>query len=54
MSRFVTKMVNMLKGERLYASQGGPIILSQVFSIDQLQIYVPCYKSAIYIYIFAD
>ncbi|KAB1221090.1 Beta-galactosidase 16 [Morella rubra] len=30
MSRFVTKMVNMLKGERLYASQGGPIILSQI------------------------
>lgn len=52
MSRFVTKMVNMLKGERLYASQGGPIILSQVFSIDHLQIYVPCYKSAIYIYIY--
>ncbi|XP_059453357.1 beta-galactosidase 16-like [Corylus avellana] len=30
MGRFVTKLVNMMKSERLYASQGGPIILSQI------------------------
>ncbi|KAE8100698.1 hypothetical protein FH972_018566 [Carpinus fangiana] len=30
MGRFVTKLVNMMKSKRLYASQGGPIILSQI------------------------
>ncbi|KAG0488052.1 hypothetical protein HPP92_006601 [Vanilla planifolia] len=30
MERFVTKIVEMMKNEKLYASQGGPIILSQV------------------------
>ncbi|KAH9757097.1 Beta-galactosidase 16 [Citrus sinensis] len=30
MQRFVTKIVNMMKSEKLYASQGGPIILSQI------------------------
>uniref|UniRef100_A0A2N9EM99 Beta-galactosidase n=1 Tax=Fagus sylvatica TaxID=28930 RepID=A0A2N9EM99_FAGSY len=28
--RFATKIVNMMKSERLFASQGGPIILSQI------------------------
>ncbi|XP_073137651.1 beta-galactosidase 8-like [Henckelia pumila] len=30
MKRFTTKIVSMMKQERLYASQGGPIILSQI------------------------
>ncbi|GLT47141.1 hypothetical protein SLA2020_208550 [Shorea laevis] len=30
MQKFVTKIVNMMKAEKLYASQGGPIILSQI------------------------
>lgn len=30
MQNFTTKIVNMMKSENLYASQGGPIILSQV------------------------
>ncbi|PON73223.1 Glycoside hydrolase [Parasponia andersonii] len=30
MQRFTSKIVNMMKAERLYASQGGPIILSQI------------------------
>ncbi|KAJ4700717.1 Beta-galactosidase [Melia azedarach] len=30
MKRYATMMVNMMKSERLYASQGGPIILSQI------------------------
>ncbi|XP_073312122.1 beta-galactosidase 8-like [Primulina huaijiensis] len=30
MKRFVTKIVNLMKQENLYASQGGPIILSQI------------------------
>lgn len=30
MQRFTTKIVNMMKSERLFASQGGPIILSQI------------------------
>ncbi|KAL3592457.1 hypothetical protein D5086_011097 [Populus alba] len=30
MKRFVSRIVNMMKSEKLYASQGGPIILSQV------------------------
>lgn len=34
MQRFVTKIVNMMKSEKLYASQGGPIILSQVLITD--------------------
>jgi hypothetical protein len=30
MQRFTTKVVDTMKGARLYASQGGPIILSQI------------------------
>ncbi|KAL8139295.1 hypothetical protein V2J09_005316 [Rumex salicifolius] len=30
MQRFTTKIVNMMKAERLYETQGGPIILSQI------------------------
>ncbi|EEF42123.1 beta-galactosidase, putative [Ricinus communis] len=30
MQRFVTKIVNMMKYNQLYASQGGPIIISQI------------------------
>ncbi|XP_057975220.1 beta-galactosidase 16-like [Malania oleifera] len=30
MQNFTTKIVNMMKSEQLYASQGGPIILSQI------------------------
>ncbi|CAI9773576.1 unnamed protein product [Fraxinus pennsylvanica] len=30
MQKFTTKIVNMMKAERLYESQGGPIILSQI------------------------
>lgn len=30
MQNFTTKIVNMMKEENLFASQGGPIILSQV------------------------
>lgn len=30
MQNFTTKIVDMMKSESLYASQGGPIILSQV------------------------
>ncbi|XP_076919131.1 beta-galactosidase 8-like [Bidens hawaiensis] len=30
MKRFTAKIVNMMKEEKLYASQGGPIILSQI------------------------
>lgn len=33
MQKFTTKIVNMMKAERLYKSQGGPIIMSQVHSI---------------------
>jgi len=33
MQNFTTKIVNMMKEEGLYASQGGPIILSQVYMI---------------------
>ncbi|KAK6923722.1 Glycoside hydrolase 35, catalytic domain, partial [Dillenia turbinata] len=30
MQNFTTKIVNLMKSERLFASQGGPIILSQI------------------------
>uniref|UniRef100_M1AJ26 beta-galactosidase n=1 Tax=Solanum tuberosum TaxID=4113 RepID=M1AJ26_SOLTU len=30
MQNFTTKIVNLMKSEGLYASQGGPIILSQI------------------------
>lgn len=30
MQKFTTKIVNMMKAEKLYETQGGPIILSQV------------------------
>lgn len=32
MKRFTAKIVDLMKQEKLYASQGGPIILSQVIS----------------------
>ena len=32
MQKFTAKIVSMMKGEKLYHSQGGPIILSQVTS----------------------
>ena len=31
MQRFTTKIVNLMKAERLFETQGGPIILSQVW-----------------------
>lgn len=33
MQRFTSKIVSMMKQENLYASQGGPIILSQVINL---------------------
>ena len=33
MQKFTTKIVNMMKAERLYQTQGGPIILSQVVQL---------------------
>ncbi|XWS24746.1 hypothetical protein CRYUN_Cryun27aG0010200 [Craigia yunnanensis] len=36
MQNFTTKIVNMMKSENLYASQGGPIILSQIENEYQL------------------
>lgn len=32
MERFLAKIVNLMKDENLFASQGGPIILAQVAS----------------------
>jgi hypothetical protein len=34
MQGFTQKIVQMMKNERLFASQGGPIILSQVLFLD--------------------
>jgi len=34
MQGFTQKIVQMMKNERLFASQGGPIILSQVWLLD--------------------
>ena len=31
MQAFVTKIVQMMKDEKLFAPQGGPIVLAQVF-----------------------
>lgn len=42
MQRFTTKIVNMMKAERLFESQGGPIILSQVITI---QVNCVCFYS---------
>lgn len=33
MQNFTAKIIDMMKSEGLYASQGGPIILSQVYII---------------------
>lgn len=35
MQRFTAKIVDMMKEEKLYASQGGPIVLSQVKNLTQ-------------------
>lgn len=40
MQRFTAKIVNMMKEEKLYASQGGPIILSQVRPSQMIYIYI--------------
>lgn len=34
MKRFTAKIVDLMKQENLYASQGGPIILSQVHFLE--------------------
>lgn len=34
MQKFVAKIVNMMKDEKLYYPQGGPIIISQVFQLN--------------------
>ena len=39
MQKFTTKIVNMMKAERLYETQGGPIILSQVGKSSPLGIF---------------
>lgn len=33
MQKFTTKIVNMMKAEELYETQGGPIIMSQVIKL---------------------
>ncbi|KAG9144314.1 hypothetical protein Leryth_019411 [Lithospermum erythrorhizon] len=41
MQRFTAKIVDLMKQEKLYASQGGPIILSQIYYlIDESLSYV--------------
>lgn len=42
MQNFTTKIVNMMKEESLFASQGGPIILAQVH-------YYKCYGNITFI-----
>lgn len=37
MQKFVTMIVNKLKDAKLFASQGGPIILAQVLLFDSIQ-----------------
>ena len=44
MERFTKKIVDMMKSEKLYASQGGPIILSQVKSFFLLFLKKKIYK----------
>lgn len=45
MQRFTAKIVDMMKQEKLYASQGGPIILSQVgICLDQ-SLFMRCLVS---------
>jgi hypothetical protein len=34
MQNFVAKIVNMMKDEKLYYPQGGPIIISQVLQLN--------------------
>jgi hypothetical protein len=40
MKRFTAKIVDLMKQEKLYASQGGPIILSQVFFIAKYIVFL--------------
>lgn len=35
MQKYVTKIVDMMKSERLFASQGGPIIITQVMTTSE-------------------
>lgn len=37
MQKFTKKIVDMMKAERLFESQGGPIILSQVIKLRHFQ-----------------
>ena len=40
MQKFTKKIVDMMKAERLYESQGGPIILSQVVKVAHFVLYL--------------
>lgn len=44
MQKFTTKIVEMMKYEKLFESQGGPIILSQVTFLFLVFIYLFIYK----------
>jgi hypothetical protein len=44
MQRFVTDIVNMMKHEGLYYSQGGPIVTSQVSKLDSAS-FLTCKSS---------
>lgn len=43
MQKFTQKIVQMMKDEKLFQSQGGPIILSQVYHIWYFLIKINCF-----------
>ena len=45
MQKFTAKIVDLMKSEGLYASQGGPIILSQVFNLFNLIRQIQCHQT---------
>ena len=54
MQNFTTKIVNLMKSENLYASQGGPIILSQVKAVNWNSPFISCHFWPSKIGLYAD
>ena len=42
MKKFTTYIVNLMKKEKLFASQGGPIIMSQVYAQMPMSLIYRC------------
>lgn len=52
MQKFTEKIVSMMKAEKLFETQGGPIILSQVGSFSHYDPHLSCRNGLFFIFTF--